>query len=439
MQTVLKAKGLVDVENGCCIQDPFVIIKDGRISNLGQKDRLPLLDPAAHIIEMPDQYLLPGLINSHGHASFASDGKPIDALVHASNEVLALMAAKNVRQELQSGVTTFKDCGARPGVMGELRRAAEMGLVNGPALFLSDCCLTTTGGHGAAFGKEVDGTDAMMRSVRERHKVGADFIKIIATGGGTPRTCPGAASLSVAEIRAATETAHRINLKVAAHCRGIPGIENAIAGGVDHIEHACFELPDGRLQFDQRLVDEIAVKGIYVTPTIRLYRDMVEAIEKRKKEGPVLPQLAERMEILPYSVEEKLKSLGSFLKAGVKCVAGNDAGLPYTGFGRLWQELEMMVEGGMTPVQAIRAATLTAAEAMGRANQLGSITVGKRADIIAVRSDPTVDITTLAQISFGMRDGRIFCEKGTGTGSTHGYVTWLHGHDLLLPMKGGSK
>jgi imidazolonepropionase-like amidohydrolase len=248
----------------------------------------------------------------------------------------------------------------------------------------------------------------MIEAVRLRCKEGADFIKIMATGGGTPGTYPCYASYAVPEIAAAVETAHRIEKRVGAHCRGTPGIRNAIEGGIDQIEHASFELPDGSLKFDPRLADQMAEKNIYVTPTIRLYRDLLNAYTRKKEEGPITPLEEERLARMPGSLEEKLKGMGRLLSAGVKCVAGNDAGLPFTRFGRLWQELAAMVEGGMTPIQAVVSATKTAAEAMGLDDEIGSIEVGKQADVIVVDGDPTADITALNKISLVMRDGKVY-------------------------------
>lgn len=412
VKQVIKAKGLVDVAKGTLIANPFVMIEADRITAVGKQEEMPEMDPGAAVLDLKDKYLLPGLINSHAHACFPSGGKQTDAMVSASNEILVLMAAKNARLELMSGVTTLRDCGGRDGVMFELRKAMEMGIYEGPRLFLSGHGLTMTGGHGSRFGEQVDGADSVIKSVRRLFKEGADFIKLIATGGGTPGTYPGYASLSVPEIAAAVEAAHRIGKRVAAHCRGIPGIRNVIQGGIDHIEHACFELPDGRLKFDPVLAEKIAEADMYVTPTIHLYRDLIEAFNRKKEEGTLLPAQEKRLKILPSSVEEKLKALEWFLKAGVKCVAGNDAGLPFTGFGLLWQELKTMVDGGMTPVQAITAASKTAAEAMNLYDQIGSIEVGKQADIVAVDEDPTRDIASLTKVSLVMKDGNTYlCNK----------------------------
>jgi imidazolonepropionase-like amidohydrolase len=408
MKKVIKAKGLVDVVRGSLMVNPFVMVEAEKITAVGQQAEMPEIDPVAEVLELKDKYILPGLINSHAHACLPSGGKPADELVPASNEILTLMAAKNARLELMSGVTTLRDCGGRDDVMFELRKAIEMDIIEGPRLFLCGHCLTMTGGHGSRFGEQVDGAENIIKSVRRLFKTGADFIKMMATGGGTPGTYPGYASFSVPEIEAAVEVAHRIGKTVAAHCRGIPGIKNVISGGIDQIEHCCFELPDGRLKFDPVLAEKIAEADMYVTPTIQLYRDLLEAFNRKKKEGTLLPAQEKRLKTMPSALEEKLKALDWFLKAGVKCVAGNDAGLPFTGFGFLWQELQTMVDGGMTPMQAITAATITAAEAMNLKDKIGSLEVGKQADVIAVDGDPTHDIGTLAEVSLVMKDGKTF-------------------------------
>ena len=407
MQKVIQAKGLVDVNKEIVIFNPVVTIENDKIVAIDSEGNFPEIHPETEILDFPDNYVLPGLINSHAHACFLSEGKSIEEQLHLPDEIMALIAAKNVRLELMSGVTTLRDCGGPGEVMFALRKAIEMGIIEGPRLFLSGRYLTMTGGHGG-FKNGVDGPDDVTRAVRQIFKEGADFIKIMATGGGTPGTYPGYASYSIPEIKAATETAHRIGKTVAAHCRGIPGIKNVIEGGVDHIEHACFELPDGRLKFDPKLAEEIAAKGIYVTPTIQLYRDLVEAYTKKKDEGNVPPAKEKDLELMSLALDEKLRSLKGLLDAGVKCLVGNDAGLPYTGFGRLWQELSIMVEGGMSPMQAIVAATKKAAESIGWFDEIGSLEIGKQADLIIVNEDPTVNISTFSKVAFVMKAGKIY-------------------------------
>ena len=411
MQKVIKAKSLVDVKEETVIPNPFVMIDNNRITAVGRREGMPEIHTEAEIYDYSDKYILPGLINSHVHLCLFSEGKDIwEYSLQQPNEILTLTAARNGRLEMMSGVTTVRDCGGQSEVMLALRKAIDMELIEGPRLFFSGRNLTMTGGHNA-FGVEVDGPDSIIKATRQVFKEGMDFLKIMATGGGTPGTYPGYASFSVPEIKAATEVAHRIGKTVAAHCRGIPGMKNAVDGCVDHIEHADFELPDGRLKFDPGLADEIAEKGIFVPPTILLYRDLIDAYSHKKEEGNISPAEEKDLELMYHALDEKWKSLRRLMDAGVKCVAGNDAGIAYTGFGRLCHELDIMVEGGMSPMQSIVAATKTAAEAMGLIDEIGSLEVGKQADIIVVDEDPIDNISALSKVSFVMKAGKVYLNK----------------------------
>ena len=408
MQKVIKVKGLADVDNGVLVENSFMIIEGEIIRAIGRQADMPGLDPMAEIHDYSDNFALPGLVNSHAHLCLPADGRPLGTLPSQSDEVWLLTAAANARLSLMSGVTTLRDCGDMHGVTFGLRTAIELGITKGPRLILSGPPLTMTGGHAWCWGLEADGTEEITKATRQQLKHGADFIKLMATGGGTPGSYPGSASYSIPELAAAVEVAHRIGKTVATHCRGIPGMENTIAAGVDQMEHGCCELPDGTLKFDPRLAEKMADAGMYVTPTIQLYRDWIVGINQKKQEGDITPEEEERLQRMPYSFEEKLKALNGFLAAGVRCVAGNDAGLPFTRFDQFWQELDAMVEGGMTSMQAIVAATKTPAEAMNLAQTIGSLEVGKQADIIIVDEDPTVNVRALSNVSFVMRAGEIY-------------------------------
>ena len=408
MRKLIRAKGLVDVETEKVIPAAFVMVAGEKITAVGSQADLPAPDPGLEVLDLSEQYLLPGLINSHAHLCMPGDGTPLPAFAAETDAIWLLTAARNARTALMSGVTCVRDCGDRNGLVFQLRRAIDRGMCDGCGIVQSGTFLTMTGGHGHAEGGEVDGADAVVKAVRRNFKAGSDFIKIMATGGGTPGTYPEYASFGVAELAAAADTAHRIGKTVAAHCRGIPGIRNAIAAGIDHIEHCCFELPAGVLKFDPEIADQIAAAGIFLTPTIQLYRDYVQALRQKQEKESLAPDETRQLDVMARCVEEKLTSLAGLLAAGVTCVAGNDAGLPLTSFGRLWQELDAMVAGGMSAMQAMVAATRTAARAMGRQDSIGALAAGKQADIIGVDSDPSRDITVLAKPSFVMRAGRIY-------------------------------
>ena len=180
---------------------------------------------------------------------------------------------------------------------------------------------------------------------------------------------------------------------------------------MDQIEHACFERPDGSLDFDPELARRMAHAGICVTPTIQLYRDAEVHLKKKAAAQGLNSTEQKRLAGLPAIIESKLKALREFMAAGVKVVAGNDAGLPYTGFGCLWQELDAMISGGMTAMQAIAAATRTAARSLGMEDQIGSIQPGKQADLLVVEGDPTTDISALSQVRLVMLAGRTMFQK----------------------------
>jgi imidazolonepropionase-like amidohydrolase len=409
MPTVLKAAAVLDVDKGRVIPDGYVLVAGEKIRSWGNQADLPSLPPDTAILSFPRQTLIPGLINSHAHLCVPSGGQPF--YLAQSDEMALLTGVRNMRRELLSGVTTVRDCGDQNGVLFALRKAVKRGILDGPRFILCGPPLTMTDGHAHFLGGVADGPAEIDRAVRRRIADGADFIKLIGTGGGTPGTHPAQASYSRQELAAAVSAAHALDVPVTVHCRGIPGIVNALEAGVDQIEHACFELPDGSLRFDPALARRMAHSGTWVTPTIQLYRDALTHLQKKAAAGRLKPTEQQRLTTLPGVIESKLAALKGFLSAGVRVVAGNDAGLPYTGFGCLWQELDAMMSGGMTAINAIAAATRSAARALGVEDRIGSIQVGKQADLLVVDGDPTVDISALSRVRMVMQAGRIVWEK----------------------------
>ena len=394
---------MIDVDHGTVIPDAYVAVDGEEIMACGRCSEAPAPESSTKRLDFPDQYILPGLINCHVHLCMPSKGVPF---YHQQSKDDALKnAVENLELELRSGVTTVRDCGDLDGVLLDLRRS----LVNKPMprLVLCGPPLTAAGGHAHFLGGVADGEEGLRAAAEKWIDAGVDFIKLIATGGGTPGTHPGYASYNAADMSAATKTVHTHGKTVSAHCRGIPGIENAVKARVDHIEHACFELPDGTLRFEESLAGIIADAGIYITPTIQLYRDAQIFLKRKRETQDLTDEEKARLVALPQIINEKYKTLRGFLKAGVRCVAGNDAGLPYTGFGCLWQELDAMIAGGMTAIQAITAATVTASRALGMAARIGSIRRGKQADLLVVDGDPTADISALSRVRMVMQAGRI--------------------------------
>ena len=409
MPTVLKAAAVLDVDNAQVIPDGYVLVDGEKIRSWGKRVDQPSLPPDTAVLSFPGQTLLPGLINCHAHLGMPSGGQPF--YLEQSDETALLTAVRNMRTEQSAGITTVRDCGDQNGVLFALRQAVQQGILDGPRLILCGPPLTASGGHAHFLGGVADGPAEIARAVRRRVADGADFIKLIGTGGGTPGTQPDQASYTRDELAAAVAEAHRLDVPVTVHCRGIPGIINAIEAGVDQIEHACFELPDGSLRFDPKLARRMAQAGIFVTPTIQLYRDALAHLQKMAAaqglDGPEHKRLAG----LPAVIDAKQQALRGFLAAGLTVVAGNDAGLPYTGFGCLWQELDAMMSGGLTAMQAITAATAAAARVLRMQDRIGSIQPGKQADLLVVDGNPTEDISALSRVRLVMQAGRIVFKK----------------------------
>ena len=318
MPTVLKAAAVLDVDKGRVIPDGYVLVAGEKIQSWGNRVDLPSVPSDTAVLSFPRQTLIPGLINSHAHLCVPSGGQPF--YLKQSDEMALLTAVRNMRRELLSGVTTVRDCGDQNGVLFALRKAVKRGILDGPRFILCGPPLTMTGGHAHFLGGVADGPAEIARAVHRRIADGADFIKLIGTGGGTPGTQPAQASYSRQELAAAVSAAHRLNVPVTVHCRGIPGIVNALEAGVDQIEHACFELPDGSLRFDPELVRRMARAGISVTPTIQLYRDAQAHLEKKAADRGLNAAEEKRLAGLPGVIESKLEALQGFLAAGVTVV-----------------------------------------------------------------------------------------------------------------------
>ena len=407
MRSIFKVAGLIDVLDGKLIPDAYVAVDGDVVTAYGRQSEAAADEASSTCFNFPNQTILPGLINCHVHVCKPSNGVPF--YHRQSRDEAMAYAARNLEQELQSGVTTIRDCGDLEGVLLDFRRSMPEKQI--PRMVLCGPPLTVSQGHAHFLGGVSEGYLGLREAVNRWIDAGADFIKLIATGGGTPGTHPAYASYTAADMSVAVKAAHIYGKKVSAHCRGIPGIENAVDAGIDHIEHACFELPDGTLRFNTAVAEKIAEAGIYITPTIQLYRDVQSFLKCKQERVGLTDEEDTQLSGLTDTIHQKYTALRGFLKAGVPCVAGNDAGLPYTGFGCLWQELDAMVSGGMTTMQAIRAGTRTAADALGLADQVGSISLGKKADLLIIDGNPLADISALARVRMVMRAGQIVFEK----------------------------
>lgn len=394
---VVTADRMVDVVAGRMVSNPVVVITDGRIVSVSGGAGVPA---DAKRVDLPGMTLVPGLIDMHVHLDSAPIYGGYNSLVF-TDSFWTVVGAANARVMLEAGFTTVRNVGSAGYSDVGIKQAIEEGFATGPRIVPAAYALGATGGHcdetyfppsfhrkGEAVG---DSPDELRVRVREQRKYGAEVIKVCATGGVFSRnTEPGQQQLSETELRAIADEAHMWGLKVAAHAHGTSGIKAAIRAGIDTIEHASLIDAEGI-----RLAKE---RGTVLAMDI--YNTEYTQAEGRKN-GVLEDNLRKDREIAQIQRD----GFRAAHKAGVKMVFASDAGvMPH---GEVGKQFRVMVEYGMTPMDAIRAATRSAAEALGRESDVGAIAPGRYGDLIAVAGDPTADVTLLANVPFVMKGGDI--------------------------------
>ena len=372
-----------------------VILQGSRIATVGPDSRTKI-PRNARVIEGKGQTLLPGLIDCHVHYCLDASPDTIRSLQQDDATVTAVKAATHARATLDGGVTTVRDVGSRDHISISITRAIRAGIIPGPRTLNAGLAVCMTGGHAWFIGRQADGPDEVIKAVREQVRAGADVIKFIATGGVlTPDASPGAAQLTLEELRAGVEEATSAGRRVAAHAHGAEGMKNAIRAGVHSIEHGTL--------LDDEAIALFLTHGTFLVPTLSAIQSGCEM----GRAGGMPDYAVQKCAALG---EEQKKTFRKAVKAGVRIAMGTDAGTPFNPHGRNAQELRRMVEFGMTPMQAIEAATRAAATLLGLEREIGTIEVGKEADLILVNGNPLDDIALLENpmnVAWVIQSGKI--------------------------------
>lgn len=375
-----------------------VLIDDGAIAWMGPHARAPRGSREADAVDGVGKTLTPGLIDAHVHLQF-DGGADFEAEARTLTPALAaLKAAENLRRHLAHGITTVRDLGGLDGVSCDVGRAVDDGLITGASVQAAGRALTITGGHGhnVAFARQVDGADAVRKAVREEIRAGARAIKLIATGGVlTPGIGATFTAFTPQELQAAVDEAHTWGRGVAAHAIGADGILSAVLAGVDSVEHCS--------QVTSEIASEMKGRGTYRSPTIAALRGILDHAD-------VVPAYA-----VEKAVALEAQSRASHrraIRAGVRHVCGTDAGTPFNPHGNAPQELVHMVEWGMTPLAAMRAATANGA-ALLRIPGIGTVEPGAVADLVLFDANPLDDIrATLVPKMVWKRGSLVTCASG---------------------------
>jgi len=396
---VVTAARVVDVVAGRVVVDPQITITDGRISAVGTRGAA--IPAGAQQLDLPGFTLLPGLIDLHVHLTSDPRYGGYRGLEFTDN-FWTVVGVANAKKTLEAGFTTVRNVGSANYDDVAIKQGIEAGLVPGPRIVPATYAIGATGGHCDAdeFPPSVsvpspqiaDGPEAIRATVRKLRKYGAEVIKFCGTGGVFSKTdTVGGQQYDLAEMTMLVQQAHMLGLKVAVHAHGTSGIKDAIRAGVDTIEHAsladaeAFALAkqhgtyfDMDIYNDDYILAEGAKNGVFQ-----------ESLDKERKIG-----LQQR------------QTFRAAFQAGVKMTFGTDGGVYPNGDNA--KQFATMVQWGMTPLQAIQAATVTAAEALGRAGDVGAIEVGRYGDLIGVAGDPLADVTRLQSVAFVMKGGVVY-------------------------------
>jgi len=393
--TLIRAASYVDVADGKVVSPAVIVVAGGLISDVN-----PANPPQnATVIDLPGLTLMPGMIDVHTHLSYEiGPGWTLQPVTWTTGE-LALRSGKNARKTLMAGFTTVRDLGSSGFVDVATMKAIERGDIIGPRIIPVGHAISTTGGHCDTTGYApgiaerdyrsgvADGVEEVLKAVRYQVKHGAKAIKICATAGVLSFEGPvGAQQYSFEELKAAADEAHRHGLKIAAHAHGTDGIIAAARAGIDSIEHDSIMTRDA--------AEIIKQNGAWVTPNMYL----IEAVDL----DALPPAIRAKAEyVSPISVDSFKRSLSM----GLKIAFGTDAGVyPH---GDNARELAARVRHGMSPIEAIRSATVYSAEALGKPDR-GQIKPGLLADLIAVKGNPVEDVSLLQTVSFVMKGGVVY-------------------------------
>jgi len=403
--TVVHAGTLLDRPGTAPRKNASIVIRNGKIEAI----RDGFVDiPGAKIVDLKDKFVLPGLIDSHVHLD--SDRAGVEGLVAGVSESVpahAYEAQMNAKKTLQAGFTTVRNLGSGDGVTLALRDAIAKGWVNGPRILDAASSISTSSGHmdqrlglNEQFREVVstsnvcDGPESCRQAVRLQISRGADVIKIATTGGVNSIIGAGVGKqMFDDEAKALIETAHLYGKKVAVHAHGADGIKLALTYGADSIEHGTI--------MDEETIRLFLKTGAYYVPTLSTVNGYLERIAKDPNAYP--PSVRAKID---WRIKITGESLQKCVPRGVKIAFGTDAGV--SKHGRNADEFELLVKYGLTPMQAIQAATVNAADLLGLSGEVGSLEPGKQADIIAVSGDPLTDVRVLKSVGFVMRGGRIY-------------------------------
>lgn len=404
-EILIHAGRLIDGTSENAIEEVTVVIDGNQIARLERGYTTP--QQGQQVINLKQHTVMPGLMDMHTHLMTQHHKKVYSDRFFLNEADFALRSVHYCKLTLMAGFTTVRDVGDNGVNSVSLRKAIKSGWIVGPRIYTAGKSLATTGGHadptnglkgefrrdGGPVVGVINGKDDARKAVRQRYKDGADLIKLTATGGVLSLAASGDnPQFTMEELETIVETARDYNMTVAVHAHGAEGMKRAVLAGVDSIEHGTF--------MTDEIMELMKERGTYLVPTVMAGAWVAD---KSKEDG-----------YFPDVVRPKAASIGPVIQrtfarafaSGVKIAFGTDTGV--SPHGENAKEFELMVAGGMTPMQAIQAATAEASKLLKVEDRLGKITQGMLADIVATRNNPLEDITAMHDVVFVMKDGQVF-------------------------------
>jgi imidazolonepropionase-like amidohydrolase len=388
MTLILRRATLIDGTGREPIANAVIVVDGERISAVGREGEVA--QPPGEIIDLAGKTVLPGLINAHDHLTWRrSYGSFAERAVGQPAAKLLIRGVGQALIALAEGNTTVRDLAAKEKTNIALKRAVEEGIILGPRIVTCGEPISMTGGHGDSIFGGVDGADAVRTAAREQLRAGADLVKVMASGGFVSQGIdqPTSLQLTVEEMRAAFDEAHKADRKTTTHAHPPVAIKAAIEAGVDCIEHGGL--------LDDETAELMASKGIFLVPT--LSASLVTA-----EHGLEMGRSKWLVDVCKESADSRMENYRKAVRAGVKIVAGVDS------VGDVPGELEFLMQGGLTAMEAILTATKTAAECLDMSDAIGTVEVGKLADLIVIDGEPLADITVLRNAEMVIKDGVVY-------------------------------
>ena len=403
-KTLIHCGNLIDPAAGKVLREMTIQVEGNKIISVNAGFTKPEKDDK--VVDLRSKTVMPGLIDMHVHLEEEISKSRYSDMTQLNPADFAFHSTVFAQRTLMQGFTTVRDLGGT-GVNISLRKAIASGYVIGPRVFTCGKIISTTGGHGDPTNGlnkifmgdpgpndgVVNGPDEARKAVRQRYKEGSDLIKITATGGVLSNAKDGSGpQFTEEEIRAIVSTAKDYGFRVAAHAHGAEGIKRAARAGVNSIEHGSY--------IDDEAIAIMKEQGTWLVPTLTAGRSVADSA---KIPGFFPPLVVPKAIAVSSRIQE---SFSRAYKAGVKIAFGTDAAV--YAHGKNYLEFQYMVEGGMSPMETIKAATTSAADLLDQKENLGAIEKGKLADIIAVDGDPIKDVRSMKDVVFVMKDGKIY-------------------------------